>query len=80
MSPSVPADSPEHISGFGTLTKRPPCSTECAIHEPFSIRRSGNIGQEILDQNGKIIAWTTDAWIAQVICKLLKDNEGMVPR
>jgi len=80
MSPSVPADSPEHISGFGTLTKRPPSSTECAIHEPSSIRRSGNIGQEILDQGGKIIAWTTDAWIAQVICKLLNAHEGMIPR
>ena len=79
-SPSDPAGIPEHISGYGTLPKRPPSSTECAIHEPFSIRRSGNIGQEILDQDGKIIAWTTDAWIAQVICKLLNDREGMIPR
>ena len=75
-SPSDPAGSPEHISGYGTLPKRPPSSTACAIHEPFSIRQSGNIGQEILDQDGKIIAWTTDAWIAQVICKLLNEHEG----
>jgi hypothetical protein len=66
-SRSDPAGSPEHISGYGTLPKRPPSSTECAIHEPSSIRRSGNIGQEILDQGGKIIAWTTDAWIAQEV-------------
>jgi hypothetical protein len=72
----------------GQGTKRPcvsltgglPPSTECAIHRPFSVRHSGNIGQEILDQDGKIIAWTTDPWIAQVICKLLTDNEGMIPR
>jgi hypothetical protein len=79
-SRSDPAGSPEHISGYGTPTKRPPFSTECAIHEPFSIRRSGTIRQEILDPDGKIIAWTTDAWIAQVICKLLNDHEGMIPR
>jgi hypothetical protein len=79
MSRSDPAGSQELISGFGTLTGRQPSSTGCAIHEPFSIRRSGNIGQEILDQDGKIIAWTTDAWIAQVICKLLNDHEGMIP-
>jgi hypothetical protein len=79
MSASVRADSPEHISGLGTLTKRPPSSTECGIHGPFSIRRSGNSGQEILDRDGKIIAWTTNPWIAQVMCKLLNDNEGMIP-
>src|SRR5262249_2759515 len=55
-SPSAPADTPEHISGFGALTKRPASSTECAIHGPFSIRRSGNISQEVLDQDGKVIA------------------------
>ena len=44
------------------------------------MRQSGNIGQEILDQAGKIIAWTTDVWLAQVICKLLNDNEGLIPR
>jgi hypothetical protein len=43
--------------------------------DSFSVRPSGNIGQEILDSNGKIVAWTTDAWMAQVIVKLLSDNE-----
>jgi hypothetical protein len=80
LLPSDPAGSLEPISGSGTPTKRPPSSTECAIHEPFSIKQSGTIGQEILDPDGKIIAWTTDAWIAQVICKLLNDHEGMIPR
>ena len=43
----------------------------------FSVRHSGNIGQEILDQAGKIIAWTTDEWTAQVICKLLNENQEL---
>lgn len=74
------ADIPERIFGHGTLKEQPPSSTECVIHGLLSVRQSGNIGQEILDQDGKIIAWTTDAWIAQAICKLLNDNEGMIPR
>jgi hypothetical protein len=55
-----------------------PFSTGCATHEPFAIRQSGNIGQEILDQGGKIIAWTTDVWVAQVICKLLNEHEELL--
>ena len=46
----------------------------------FTVRQSGNIGQEILDQDGNTIAWTTDAWSAQVICKLLTENEGLLGR
>ena len=46
----------------------------------FTVRQSGNIGQEILDQDGNTIAWTTDAWLAQVICKLLSDNEELLRR
>ena len=37
-------------------------------------------GQEILDQDGTVVAWTTDAWLAQVICKLLSDNEELLRR
>jgi hypothetical protein len=48
-----------------------PCAT-------FSVRRSGNVGQEILDQDGRIIAWTTDGWAAQVICRLLNENEALL--
>ena len=29
--------------------------------DAFSVRHSGNLGQEILDQDGQIIAWTTDS-------------------
>ena len=46
----------------------------------FSVCHSGEVGQEILDQDGKIIAWTTDEWTAQVICKLLNENEELVHR
>jgi hypothetical protein len=42
---------------------------------PFSVHSTGNIGQEILDPDGKIIAWTTDSWVAQVIARLLGENE-----
>jgi hypothetical protein len=46
----------------------------------FSVRQSGNVGQEILDQDGKIVAWTTDEWVAQAICKLLNENEERLRR
>ena len=46
----------------------------------FTIRQPGNIGQEILDQDGSTIAWLTDAWLAQVVCKLLNDNEELLRR
>jgi hypothetical protein len=44
----------------------------------FSIRASGNIGQEILDSDCKIVAWTTDSWVAQVIARLLTTNEHLL--
>ena len=46
----------------------------------FTVRQSGSIGQEILDQDGTVVAWTTDAWLAQVVCKLLNDNEELLRR
>ena len=46
--------------------------------EPFSVEPSGNVGQVILDTDGKIIAWTTDSWVAQVIARLLSDNEHLL--
>jgi hypothetical protein len=79
LSASRPADIQERISGFGTQKGQLPSSTECDTREllgPFSIRLSGNIGQEIRDPDGKIIAWTTNTWIAEVICKLLTEQEG----
>jgi hypothetical protein len=46
----------------------------------FLVRPSGNVGQEILDPDGKTVSWTTDEWTAQVICKLLNENEQLVYR
>jgi hypothetical protein len=56
----------EHVAGDPE-----PCAT-------FSVRRSGNVGQEVLDQDGRIIAWTTDDWAARVICRLLNENEDLL--
>ena len=78
MSPSDPALSPELSFTSGTKRKRQPCSMECNIQGPFQIRNNGSIGQEIFDTDGRIIAWTTDVIVAQVICKVLNENEGVL--
>ncbi len=44
---------------------------------PVTAHTAGNIGQEIRDADGRTIAWTTDAWLAQVICMLMNDNEHL---
>jgi hypothetical protein len=49
-----------------------------SIMEAFSVRPSGNIGQVVLGPDGTIIAWTTDSWVAQVIVKLLNENEHLI--
>jgi hypothetical protein len=38
------------------------------------------VGQEILDEDGRIMAWNTDEWTAQVICRLLNENEELLTR
>jgi hypothetical protein len=48
------------------------------IMDAFSVRPSGNIGQVVLDPDGRIIAWTTDTWVAQVIVRLLNENEELL--
>jgi len=48
------------------------------LMEAFSVRPSGNIGQVVLGPDGRIIAWTTNEWIAQVIARLLSENEELV--
>ncbi len=37
----------------------------------FTVKSSGNIGQELIDANGTVVCWTTDPWLAQVIARLL---------
>lgn len=62
MSVRPQAANPEHSSTFGIDPKRQPYSTECSIQGPFSIRSNNSIGQEI----------------AQVICKVITENEGLL--
>jgi hypothetical protein len=38
---------------------------------PFQFRESGNVGQEVINEEGKIVCWTTDPVTAALICKLL---------
>ena len=44
----------------------------------FTVQQSGDIGQEIRGPDGKVIAWTTDSWFAQVIARLLDANEHLL--
>ena len=37
----------------------------------FAVRNSGSIGQEILDVDGAVVAWTVDSVLAQRIVRLL---------
>ena len=49
----------------------------------FTILSNGSIGQTVIDADGNAIAWTTDVIVAQVICRMLNENEGLlvaVPR
>jgi len=34
---------------------------------PFTVRKEGHVAQEILDRDGKIIAWAVQPWVTQVI-------------
>jgi len=64
---------------FGTEQKRLPCWSE-EVSNSFTVRKSGNIGQEILDPDGVVTCWTTDPWLAQVIAHLLEkaNREGLL--
>lgn len=66
---------------FGTGNEPPPSSMQWAIPErdsPFSFRSSGNVGQEIVDANGRVVAWTTGELVAAVICHLLNGNQELL--
>ena len=40
---------------------------------PFTIRSNGSIGQELLDADGCVVAWTTIPWLVELICSMLTD-------
>jgi len=42
----------------------------------FTVRQSGNVGQEIVSPRGKVVAWTVDPVIGHLICRLA--NEFLV--
>lgn len=76
-SASDQATNPERTSTFGTETRPANNLTEWATPEhpsDFSVRSSSNIGQEILDADGKVVAWTTDAVLAHRIVRLLNQD------
>ena len=39
----------------------------------FTVHQWGNFGQEILNADGDVVAWTVDAELAQRICRLLNE-------
>lgn len=47
---------------------------------PFHVRSSGNVGQEILDVDGNVYAWTADEVKAALICKLLNTYQKVQDR
>jgi hypothetical protein len=65
-----PGEKTEDLGGHGAGDPQPVAT--------FWVRESGNVGREILDQDGRIIAWTADDWVARVICRLLNENEGLL--
>lgn len=75
LSSSIPAPSREPISSSGMHPEQPTYWMPWAIPDPFSKRSNGSIGWEILDADGRTIAWTTNGIMAERICELLNRNE-----
>lgn len=73
--PKPQADNPEHSSTFGIEAGRQNCLTECATRGSFQVQSNGSIGLEICDADGVVVAWTTNAVVAQLICRALTDCE-----
>lgn len=49
-----------------------------AVLEAFSVQKSGDFGKLIQNPDGRTIAWVTDDWAAQVIARLLNENEHLL--
>ena len=68
-----PAGVAEPTFTSGTSRRRLSCSMGCVTQEPileFTVQQSGSLGQEILDGDGDVIAWTLDESLAIQICEL----------
>ena len=78
-SASDQARSPAPISTSGIGTRPANNSTGWATHEQtsdFTVRSTSNIGQEVLDANGKVVVWTTDVVLAHRIARMLNADQG----
>lgn len=72
-----PARNRELSITSGTGSKPASFSTGWSTPEQpgdYSVRSSSNIGQEILDRDGKVVVWTTDAVLAHRITSLLNSE------
>lgn len=45
--------------------------------EPYSVRTSGFVGQELIGPDGTVVAWTLDPVLAALIAKLLTESQEM---
>jgi len=48
---------------------------EMTVVGPYFVRRSGNIGVEILDAEGTVVVWTVDLGLGALIAQLLTEND-----
>jgi hypothetical protein len=39
----------------------------------FTVRQSGNVGQEIVSPRGNVVAWTVDPLFGQLVCVLVNE-------
>jgi hypothetical protein len=46
----------------------------------FSVRQSSKVIQAITDQEGNIVAWSTNEQMAQLLCKLLNEHQELKKR
>jgi hypothetical protein len=46
--------------------------------QSFSVRQSNKVVHAITDPDGSILAWTTNERMAQLMCKLLNQNEELL--
>lgn len=65
----------------GVLCDNPGWSEDADEEEvvvAFSVHDSGGVGRTIVNCDGDIIAWTKDDGVAQVVCRLLNENENLL--
>ena len=73
----VPAHRPPDRLEVGAADSVPQPTSDPYQDGTFTIRRCGQMGQEIVDPDGRILAWTTNEWIAQVLCRLCNEQETL---